>query len=461
MQAFDRYLKYLCEVLGHADRHAGFVDYSRGLMLPIERKSVEPLAAHLDPWHVSAKHQALHHFVAKSEWLDEAVLARVREWVAPRLDLQSGCYWIVDDVGFPKKGRCSVGVARQYCGQLGKQDNCQVAVSLSLASEKGSLPIAWRLYLHEEWAQDRARCAKAGVPAALAFATKPDIALAQIRAAPAAGVPNGIVLADAGYGNETSFRDALTASGLAYCVGVQSSTTVWPPGGEPLPPPPRKRLDRPPTLLLRGSGHEPVSVKRLAEQWPTEAWQPVTWREGSNTALTSRFAAVRVRAAHRDPWRASLRDEEWLLIEWPAGEAEPAKYWLATLPAETPLARLVHVAKMRWRIERDYHELKQQFGLGHYEGRGWRGFHHHATLCIAVYGFLMAWRLEHGGEGRRPFRATAPALPEGYTPRGRRPNAAPCAGLDSDIALSARSRDRATPGALSLLRRHSGEFVTQ
>src|SRR5512132_1488315 len=191
---FDRYIKELCEALGHRDRHGGFADYSRGLMLPIERKSVEPLAAHTDPLHVSAKHQSLHHLVAQSEWSDREVLACVREWVMPQLGRKSKFYWIVDDTGFPKKGTHSVGVTRQYCGQLGKQDNCQVAVSLSLANDEGSLPVAFDLYLPEEWATDPVRRATAGVPKTLAFRTKPQIALEQIRRTLAEGLPPGVVL---------------------------------------------------------------------------------------------------------------------------------------------------------------------------------------------------------------------------------------------------------------------------
>lgn len=190
-------------------------------MLPLSRKSVEPMAARVDPLHTSARHQALHHFVAKSEWSDTAVMARVRDWVIPSLGLDSGCYWIIDDTGFPKKGEHSVGVARQYCGQLGKQDNCQVAVSLSLASAQCSIPIAYQLYLPKDWAADPARRKCAGVPEDMAFATKPEIALAQMRQAIAAGVPIGVVLADAGYGDETAFRDGITGLGTRYAVGIR------------------------------------------------------------------------------------------------------------------------------------------------------------------------------------------------------------------------------------------------
>ena len=448
---YERYMRYLCERLGHADRHAGFAEYSRGLMLPIERKSVEPLAAHTDPWHVSAKHQSLHHVVAKSDWSDEAVLGGVREWVSPALKLEDDCFWIVDDTGFPKKGKHSVGVARQYCGQLGKQDNCQVAVSLSLASSRGSLPIAWRLYLPEEWASDPPRRKKAGVPTAVKFHAKPKIALAQIRAAKATGVPVGVVLADAGYGNDTAFRESLNQMGLRYCVGVQASTSVWPPGFEPLPPRPKKSTGRPRKLLRRGRGHRPCSVKELAIGLPRRTWREVTWRQGTNTRLRSRFAAVRVRAASRDYWRTTLREEQWLLIEWPAGETEPIKYCLSTLAANTSLKSLVASTMTRWRIERDYQELKQEFGLSHYEGRGWRGFHHHATLCIAAYGFLLSQRLKGGRDKKNGAQPKASLLPEGYRPRGSRKNAASRPRLHPNASLPAGSRHRAAARPLPVL----------
>src|SRR3989339_2265521 len=195
----DQYTAYLCEALGHADRHIGLTDYCRGLMLPIERKSVEPLAANLSPYHVCAKHQSLHHFVAKSDWSDKAVLTRVRDWVLPGMKTDGGLFWIVDDTGFPKKGKHSVGVARQYCGQLGKQDNCQVAVSVSVATAYASLPVAYRLYVPEKWVEDSHRRQQAGIPAEVAFQTKPEIALDQLRTLARSEVPRGVVLVDAGY----------------------------------------------------------------------------------------------------------------------------------------------------------------------------------------------------------------------------------------------------------------------
>lgn len=323
------------------------------------------------------------------------------------MDPSSGLYWIIDDTGFPKKGKYSVGVARQYCGQLGKQDNCQVAVSLSVATTEASLPVAYQLYLPKEWAEDPARRQLAGVPEEIGFATKPQIAIKQLREARQSGAPNGVVLADAGYGNDTVFRDGVSEMGLQYAVGIQSSTRVWPPGAAPLPAESSKgKAGRPRSLQRRGPGHNSVAVKDLALALGPSHYQTVSWREGTRTALSSRFGALRARASHRDYWRAAPRDEEWLLIEWPIGELEPTKYWLSTLPEETAVEHLVHVAKMRWRIERDYQDLKQEFGLGHFEGRGWRGFHHHASLCMAVYGFLIAQRLNEGGKKLRNPRCT-------------------------------------------------------
>jgi SRSO17 transposase len=433
IEEFEAYLQHLAQGLGHADRHAGLKGYCAGLVMPLTRKSVEPMAAHLDPLHASARHQSLHHFVAKAQWSDTAVMQRVREWVLPLLAehaaSEAGVYWIIDDTGFPKKGRHSVGVARQYCGQLGKQDNCQVAVSLSLATQRGSLPLAYQLYLPKEWADDPVRRHKTGIPDEVVFATKPQIALAQLRQAIDSGIVPGVVLADAGYGDETAFRDGLTELGLLYAVGVRPGTSVWAPGVTPLPPKPWSGRGKPAKLLRRGPGHEPVAVKALAMGLPDSAYQSVTWREGSNAVLQSRFAAVRVRPAHRDHWSTEQRPEEWLLIEWPKADAEPLKYFLSTAPADATIEQLVFVTKMRWRIERDYQDLKQEFGLGHYEGRGWRGFHHHATLSIAAYGFLMARRLSMGSTNevkKNIVQRAAFAFPSDYIPRGSPARSTPC-----------------------------------
>ena len=410
----------LATAAGHEDRQVPLKNYCKGLLLAGERKSIEPMAARLDPTRVQPMRQSLHHLVAKAPWSDEALLEQVRNEVLPAMQKHGPVVaWIVDDTGFPKKGKHSVGVARQYCGQVGKQDNCRVAVSLSAATWSSSLPIGYRLYLPKEWAEDAARREKTEVPEAFEFQTKPEIALEQIRAALAAKVPGGIVLADAAYGINTEFRHGLTELELQYVVGVQSSMTVWEPGKQPLPAKPRGRMGRPPRLLHRTPDHRPVTVKQLAMKLPSSVFQEVTWREGTDRKLRSRFAAVRVRPAHRDYWKAAPHAEEWLLIEWPQGEEEPTKYWVSTLPPTTKLKALIKMAKHRWIIERDYEELKQELGLGHFEGRNWRGFHHHATLCIAAYGFLVAERNRFSPSARAGhlgFVASGPA-PD-FRPRG-------------------------------------------
>jgi SRSO17 transposase len=403
-------------------------NYCKGLLLSGERKSIEPMAARLDPENVQPMRQSLHHLVAKAPWSDETLLDEVRNQVLPAMQKPGPVVaWIVDDTGFPKKGEHSVGVTRQYCGQVGKQENCRIAVSLSVATWDSSLPIAYRLYLPKDWAEDAARREKAEVPEGVEFQTKPEIALDQIRAAVAAQVAPGVVLADAAYGINTDFRDGLTQLELQYVMGVQSSLTVWEPGKQPLPAKPRGTMGRPPRLLQRTADHQPVSVKQLAMSLPSAAYREITWREGTERKLRSRFAAVRVRPAHRDYEQAEPRAEEWLLIEWPRSEAEPTRYWIATLSSSTTLKSLVKMAKHRWIIERDYQELKQELGLGHFEGRNWRGFHHHATLCIAAYGFLVAERNRFSPSARAGhlgFAALGPA-PD-FRPRGspRSPRAA-------------------------------------
>src|SRR5260221_5048239 len=438
---FEAYVEGLVSAIGHADRAKPLRDYCLGLAMPGERKSVEPLAAMTAPARVAAQHQALLHFVANAPWSDEAVLGTVRALVQPAIERGGPIEaWLIDDTGFPKKGRHSVGVAGQYCGELGKQDNCQVAVTLSIANRSASLPIAYRLYLPEDWAADAERRAAAKVPEQIVFQTKGAIALDQIRAACRQEVPRGVVVMDAGYGNNTRLRDAISALALRYIAGLESSTTVWAPGVPP--PPPWPGFGRRARHLRRAPGHQPVAVKALAFSLPKTAWRSVTWREATGGRLTSRFARLRVRAARRDP--QGIRPEEWLLVEWPKSEPEPTKYWLSTLPEDISFARLVDLAKLRWRIERDYQDLKQELGLGHYEGRGWRGFHHHATLCIAAYGFLIAERAAIPPSAPRAAgMLQKPALPDGYRPRGAAdPHRAPRARLDRDHPPTAHRRSR-------------------
>jgi len=410
---FAAYVEGLARVIGHADRSGPLRDYCTGLLLPGERKSVEPMAAKTAPARTAAQHQSLLHFVGVAPWSDEQVLAKVRELVLPAIEQRGPIEaWIIDDTAFPKQGPHSVGVQHQYCGQLGKQANCQVAVSLSIANHFASLPVAYRLYLPKGWAEDAARREKAGVPLDIGFATKPEIALEQIRFACEAGLPRGVALMDVAYGNDSRLRTGMTALGLHYVAGIQPNTLMWPSDIGP------KRRGKP--LNNTGRRDEPdlISAKQATLALPKRAWRTIRWREGSADWLSSRFARVRVGVGHNGLVPEALL-AEWLLIEWPEGEAEPTKYWLSTLPQTVSFRRLVDLAKLRWRIERDYQELKQEVGLGHYEGRGWRGFHHHATLCIAAYGFLIAEQATIPPSGPRPATLfPAAAFPEGYRPRG-------------------------------------------
>jgi SRSO17 transposase len=394
---FEEYVSQMAQSLGHADRVEPFRGYCTGLMLPVKRKSVEPMAAHLSPSRVRSEHQRLHHFVADAPWSDERVLDAVRGYALERISRRAGSpeALIIDDTGFPKKGKHSVGVARQYCGQLGKQDNCQVAVSISMANERFSLPVRYQMYLPKSWADDQQRRSHAKVPEELEFVTKPMLALqlledlGDVRSLPE------LVLADAGYGTNTEFREQLTAMGFAYVVGVTGAVS------------------------LQMQGQAALQAKELAMQLPSRRFRTLTWREGTNRALSSRFAAARVHCTSRAAVADGPSEEQWLLIEWPKEEVEPTKYFLSTLPADTPIKELVRLAKLRWRIERDYQELKQELGLGHFEGRSWRGFHHHATLCIAAYGFLVTERL--AAQKKTPtyrLLGEVSSLPEGFRPRG-------------------------------------------
>ena len=406
---FSRYVEGLVSVVGHADRVGPLHDYCLGLVMPGERKSVEPMAAITAPGRTAAQHQSLLHFVGQGGWSDAEVLGKVQEMVLPSIERYGPIEaWIIDDTSFPKQGRHSVGVAHQYCGQLGKQANCQVAVTLSLANHDASLPVAYRLYLPKAWAEDDVRRVKAKVPEDIAFKTKPEIALEQIRWACEIGLPGNMVVVDAGYGHDSKLRVGITELGRTYVAGIQPQTLVRKPGVRPGIPPKKGRRDAPHT----------TSVKDLARGLSAKAWRTIKWREGTNEWLSSRFARVRVHVAssHERPKKPT---KEWLLIEWPEGEDAPTKYWLSTLPKNITFRDLVDAAKLRWRVERDYQELKQEVGLGHYEGRGWRGFHHHATLCIAAYGFLISERETIPPSGPR----SAPlfpqlAIPDSYRPRG-------------------------------------------
>jgi SRSO17 transposase len=430
---FVSYVEALASVVRDARRVEPLKHYCSGLLTAEGRKSVEPIAAVTAPASVSVQHQRLLNFVANAPWSDERLLAKVREQVLPAIERHGPIEaWIIDDTAFPKQGHHSVGVRHQYCGQLGKRANCQVVVTLSISNHDASLPIAYRLYLPQEWAEDAARRKKARIPDDIVFRTKPQIALEQIRVACKEGIPRGAALMDPSYGSNLSLRTGISALGLQYVAGIPYNVKV----------------------LAAPNGREParMSVKDVALKLPKHAWRTITWRQGTCDQLQSRFARIRV---HASPTRGRRgRPEETLLIEWLEGEDEPTKYWLSTLDKKTTFRRLVDVAKMRWRIERDYQELKQEIGLGHYEGRGWPGFHHHGSLCIAAYGFLISERetIPPSGPGSsRRFKK--PAIPSHYRPRGA-PAAAPTSHpqFNRDLTPEAGRRYCSNAASLSLLR---------
>ena len=423
-ERFAAYIMHLAGALGHGRRIDPLKSYCMGLLSSCERKSVEPMAALTAPRDTGAQHQRMLHFVGQGTWSDAAVMERVRAYAVPKITAHGAVLaWIIDDTGFPKKGKHSVGVARQYCGQLGKQDNCQVAVSLSIANNHASLPVAYQLYLPKVWADDQDRRDKVGVPEDIVFKTKPQIALDQLKWACETDLPRGVALVDAGYGVDAAFRSGMTALNLTYVAGVKSTTTVWAPGTAALAParqPGRKTgRGRPPVRPVHDDANKPVNVEQLALSLPKSSWKTIGWREGTNARLTGRFARVRVRPAHDRDIATEKIAEEWLLIEWPEDEKAPTKFWLSTLDATVTFPHLIHTTKMRWRIERDYLELKQEVGLGHFEGRSWCGFHHHATLCIASYAFLVSERAAFPpSETRTNWNIEIAPLPESYSPRG-------------------------------------------
>ena len=335
-------MDWLAQAVGHAARKIPLRNYCSGLLLDGERKSVEPMAARLAPDHVQRMHESLHHFVAQSPWSDADMLRQVRSYVLPAMQkIGPVAALVVDETGVVKKGSHSVGVARQYCGRVGKKDNCQVAVSLSVATATASLPIAWRLYLPEEWANDPERRQQADVPKEVEFQTKPQIALAQIRQAVEDGVPPGVVLADEVYGSNREFRSGVAELKLNYSLAVRSNTTVWALERQPLPPKQWTGKGPKPTRARRDQTHQPVTVKQLAQELPESIWQEVAWREGSKETLRSRFAALQVRPAYGDDRKGDVQPEQWLLMEWPNQAIEPTGYWLARLPVKISLKRLV------------------------------------------------------------------------------------------------------------------------
>ena len=381
----EQFLADLVEPLGRRERRHWSSVYVRGLLLDGERKSIEPMAARLAEGNV----QAMQQLIGQSPWAWAPVWQRLAQRMTAELAPEPA--WVIDDTGFPKQGRHSVGVERQYSGTLGKTANCQVAVSLHQAGSEESTILGWRLYLPESWTGDAARRAEAGLPETVEFRTKWQLALELIDEALAWGLRPGVVLADAAYGEVTEFRDGLEARKLRYAVGVPSSLGVWTEAPRLHKLKARGR-GRPPTAYHYGA-QRPCSVREVADK--AGGWKQVRWREGTKGWLESRFYACRVQPSHEFNEGQPPHPEVWLLVEWPRGEKEPVKYFLCDLPEHYTLRRLVRITKSRWKVEQDYQQLKEELGLDHYEGRSWTGWHHHVTLVMLAHAFLTLERLRN------------------------------------------------------------------
>lgn len=389
--ALEAFAGSLLEGMGRPERRRAMAWYIEGLLLDGVRKSIEPMAARLvdKPDGAEAMRQRLQQCVSVSAWSDDELRARLARKVEAELPAIEAL--VLDDTGFPKQGRHSVGVARQYSGTLGRTGNCQVAVSLHLAGELGSACLGMQLYLPDEWTRDRKRCREVGVPDDVLFQRKWEIALRLLDDAGRWGVAKRLLLVDAGYGEITEFREAIAERGYPYIVGMGGDPVVWRPGTEPVAARDWRRprgQPGPARTRFRDGTHSPVSLVDLATTLGRKACRSIRWREGAKGTQHSRFGALRVRTAHKHTQGRAPGPEEWFLYEWPTDEAAPTKFWLSNLPANTPLKELVRLAKLRWRVERDYQELKEEIGLDHFEGRSWRGFHHHVTLCAAAHAFL-------------------------------------------------------------------------
>ncbi|WP_405914651.1 IS701 family transposase [Streptomyces sp. NBC_00728] len=370
--------------------------YLRGLMLDGRRKSIQAMASRLP----DGNEQNLQQFVNQSTWDPVPVQRRINERMLPLIDPAA---WVIDDVSVPKDGQMSVGVAPQYCGALGKRANCQVAVSVHAVSDTASCPLQWRLFLPADWASDSHRRARTVIPPEVTHREKWRLALDMLDTLADWGMTPPAVVADAAYGTNAHLRAALDDRQLAYVLAIRADVTAHPFDAKPVAPDRKGTVGCRPQPRYR---HRAPSVAALATGLGRESFVTLTWRHGSRGELRSRFAAVRVRPAGKAverPIRAAASAEQgwwdgvlpdrWLLVEWPQDAEAPTDYWLSNLPADTPVTDLVRLAKVRWRIEHDYRELKHGLGLGHFEGRSWPGWHHHVTLVTAAHAFLTEQRL--------------------------------------------------------------------
>jgi len=387
--------------LGHARRRRWCDVYLRGLLLDGHRKSIEPMARRLQTIEQGSEdyEQALQQFINQSPWDEQQLLDGLQVWTAQQFG--SAGFLILDDTGFPKQGAQSVGVARQYTGTLGKVGSCQVAVTLQFATARAVVGIDARLYLPKVWIDDADRCRAAGIPESVGYQPKWQLALAMIRRARANGL-SGIILADSLFGSVTEFREQLAAEGCSYCVGIDSTLKVIAADTDLGPVPEYSGRGQPPKRPLHvRAGVRSPSVRQWAQTRAAD-FRRVTWREGTKGKMTSRFAAWRIRPAHRLSAGKEPLAPCWLLAEWPQNAEHPAKYFFSNLPASTSLQKLVQTAKGRWWIEHSYRELKDELGLDHFEGRSWRGWNHHVVLVLLAYAFL-----QHLRRGRASKKGSA------------------------------------------------------
>lgn len=374
----EDYIERIGDVLGNAKRRASFATYALGLLGDAERKSVEPIAARAtgSAENVDAMHQRLLHFLTDSPWDDHSVRRLAAEYGVKAMTATEPIEaWILDDTGFLKQGTHSVGVQRQYTGSAGKVANCQVGVSLSVATRSAHLPLDFELYLPTCWTDDAKRRKEARIPDEVVFKTKPELALDMVSRALNDGVPRGVVLGDAGYGASADFRLALQRLGLHYSLGINPLTTVYEVG----------------EVVNRGG--QAIGVRALASKLRAKGkFKRCTWRAGTRDELSARFAMRRVAVCGEQDRELHERPCVWLLIEWRDGEAAPANYFFSSLPPDIKLRELVRITMQRWRTERVYEDLKGELGLDHYEGRRFRGWHHHISVALCCFAFAVAER---------------------------------------------------------------------
>lgn len=387
----DKFLSTHLADLENDERVEALTWYCQGLGLEIPQKTALGIAKRLAPDDVQAVRQRMQRALARGRFAHEEVFRRLQQTVFESEDRFSA--YLIDDTGFEKKGSHSAGVQRQYSGTLGKIGNCQIATTLHMASDDLSVCIAGQLYLPTSWIEDAERSRAAGIPDGIEFQSKPQIAIELLKTARGNGAPNRPVLADAGYGDSRDFRDAIRDLGLHFVVAVSSNTTVWPPGSTPRRPPRTGRGGRPRTRDCDPKGREPIRVDRLAtDLWKRGRFHEITWRKGTRGPLKAEFCAVRVRSAERRTKGLSASEELWLLCERDDSQDSGFKYYLSSLPKSTSLKKLAGLAKLRWRIERDYQDMKQKLGLDAYEGRRWGGFHRHLAMVALVHAFLSLYR---------------------------------------------------------------------